>query len=70
MPPIILALAKVCSLFQAVHVDELIVLPAQHPLVDKYDLSHLKGIISGAAPMGAELEEAAAKRLGYAIRYD
>jgi acyl-CoA synthetase (AMP-forming)/AMP-acid ligase II len=37
---------------------------AKHPLVDKYDLSSLEWITSGAAPLGAEIEEACAKRLG------
>ena len=37
---------------------------AKHPLIDEYDLSSLKLIFSGAAPLGAELEEAVSKRLG------
>jgi len=37
---------------------------AKHPLVDRYDLSSLEMIMSGAAPLGAELEEACAARLG------
>ena len=36
---------------------------AKHPLVDKYDLSSLEMINSGAAPMGPELERACATRL-------
>jgi acyl-CoA synthetase (AMP-forming)/AMP-acid ligase II len=36
---------------------------AKHPIVDNYDLSSLKLIMSGAAPLGQELSEAAAKRL-------
>jgi acyl-CoA synthetase (AMP-forming)/AMP-acid ligase II len=36
---------------------------AKHPLVDRFDLSALKFINSGAAPLGAELEEACSKRL-------
>ena len=35
----------------------------KHPLVDKYDVSSLKVIISGAAPLGAELTQACAARL-------
>lgn len=35
----------------------------KHPLVDKYDLSHLRTITSGAAPLGADLEIACMKRL-------
>jgi len=37
---------------------------AKHPLVDNYDLSSLEVIMSGAAPLGSELAEAAAERLG------
>ena len=37
---------------------------AKHPLIDEYDLSSLKTIMSGAAPLGADLAEAAATRVG------
>ena len=37
---------------------------AKHPLVAQYDLSSLKQLFSGAAPLGAELAEEAGKRLG------
>eukprot|EP00644_Phytophthora_capsici_P002861 jgi/Phyca11/536554/estExt2_fgenesh1_pg.C_PHYCAscaffold_550069 len=37
---------------------------AKHPLVDKYDLSCLKYIGAGGAPMGTEVEEAVFKRIG------
>jgi acyl-CoA synthetase (AMP-forming)/AMP-acid ligase II len=37
---------------------------AKHPLVDNYDLSSLKSIFSGAAPLDASLERACAERLG------
>jgi acyl-CoA synthetase (AMP-forming)/AMP-acid ligase II len=36
---------------------------AKHPLVDQYDLSKLDIVMSGAAPLSAELSEAAAARL-------
>jgi acyl-CoA synthetase (AMP-forming)/AMP-acid ligase II len=36
---------------------------AKHPMVDNFDLSHLKTIISGAAPLSADLQEAVTKRL-------
>ena len=36
---------------------------AKHPLVDKYDLSSLKQVFSGAAPLSAELAQEAAKRI-------
>jgi acyl-CoA synthetase (AMP-forming)/AMP-acid ligase II len=37
---------------------------AKHPLVDGYDLSKLRTIMSGAAPLGPELQRACAERLG------
>lgn len=40
---------------------------AKHPSVDKYDLSSLKLIMSGAAPLSAELQAAAAKRLNCVV---
>jgi acyl-CoA synthetase (AMP-forming)/AMP-acid ligase II len=40
---------------------------AKHPLVDDFDLSSLKYICSGAAPLGAEVAQACADRLGCAV---
>jgi acyl-CoA synthetase (AMP-forming)/AMP-acid ligase II len=40
---------------------------AKHPLVDKYDLSSLEGIMSGAAPLGGELAQAVEERLGCVV---
>lgn len=37
---------------------------AKHPLVDDFDMSSLRGIMSGAAPLDADLGHAVAKRLG------
>jgi acyl-CoA synthetase (AMP-forming)/AMP-acid ligase II len=37
---------------------------AKHPMVDKYDLSALKSVFSGAAPLDASLERACTGRLG------
>ena len=37
---------------------------AKHPMVDKYDLSELKSVFSGAAPLDASMEEACTERLG------
>lgn len=37
---------------------------AKHPLVDQYDLSSLTELMSGAAPLGADLAEAVIARLG------
>lgn len=37
---------------------------AKHPVVDQYDLSHVRQIFSGAAPLSAELAAEASGRLG------
>ncbi|RME46998.1 MAG: 4-coumarate--CoA ligase family protein [Chloroflexi bacterium] len=37
---------------------------AKHPIVDQYDLSKLKMITSGAAPLGEDVARACAERLG------
>ncbi|MEP6064949.1 MAG: AMP-binding protein [Paracoccaceae bacterium] len=40
---------------------------AKHPMIDEFDLGDLEQIFSGAAPMGAELSDAVAKRLNCAM---
>ena len=40
---------------------------AKHPLVDQFDLSSLTGVFCGAAPLGADLTQVAAARLGCAV---
>jgi acyl-CoA synthetase (AMP-forming)/AMP-acid ligase II len=40
---------------------------AKHPLIDQYDLSSLEWVRCGAAPLGAELEQACAERLGCSV---
>ena len=42
----------------------IVVAMAKHPLVDSYDLSALRQVFSGAAPLSAELALAAGRRLG------
>jgi acyl-CoA synthetase (AMP-forming)/AMP-acid ligase II len=37
---------------------------AKHPLIDEYDLSSLNTVMSGAAPLDADLGHAVAKRIG------
>jgi acyl-CoA synthetase (AMP-forming)/AMP-acid ligase II len=37
---------------------------AKHPMVDDHDLSSLKQVVSGAAPLGADLAQAATDRIG------
>ncbi|KAL0270405.1 UNVERIFIED_CONTAM: hypothetical protein PYX00_007826 [Menopon gallinae] len=44
-------------------VPPLVVFLAKHPLVDKYDLSSLKRIVSGAAPLSKDVQKAAQERL-------
>jgi acyl-CoA synthetase (AMP-forming)/AMP-acid ligase II len=41
---------------------------AKNPVIEKYDLSSLKIIFSGAAPLGEELSRLCIKRLGCSIR--
>jgi acyl-CoA synthetase (AMP-forming)/AMP-acid ligase II len=41
---------------------------AKHPMVDDYDLSVIDVLLSGAAPLDAELAEAVGKRLGCKVR--
>ena len=41
---------------------------ARHPMVDQFDLSSLKFVTSGAAPMGAELEAGCAVRIGCLVK--
>jgi acyl-CoA synthetase (AMP-forming)/AMP-acid ligase II len=40
---------------------------AKHPLVDQYDASSLSTIVSGAAPLDAELGNAVARRMGVQV---
>lgn len=40
---------------------------AKTPLIDKYDISSLRKIFSGAAPLGGELAEVASRRVGCPI---
>ena len=42
----------------------IVVALAKHPIVDQYDLSHVRQIFSGAAPLSAELAAEASGRLG------
>jgi acyl-CoA synthetase (AMP-forming)/AMP-acid ligase II len=40
---------------------------AKHPIIDEYDLSSLKFVMSGAAPLDADLGQAVADRLGCSV---
>jgi acyl-coenzyme A synthetase/AMP-(fatty) acid ligase len=53
---------------QRVHVVPPIVLAlAKHPIVDKYDLSSLKAVVSAAAPLSEALTQECQKRLKVAV---
>jgi len=41
---------------------------AKHPLVDQYDLKHVKYILSGAAALSSDIEKLLSKRLGIPVR--
>lgn len=62
-------LAKFLSLVQEYHVTRAHLVPpivlalAKHPMIDQYDLSSLRAVLSGAAPLGAEIQETATSRL-------
>jgi acyl-CoA synthetase (AMP-forming)/AMP-acid ligase II len=48
-------------------VPPIVVLLAKHPAIDKYDLSSVKRAFSGAAPLDADLAQAASKRVGFRL---
>ncbi|MFT4978929.1 MAG: acyl-CoA synthetase (AMP-forming)/AMP-acid ligase II [Myxococcota bacterium] len=62
-------LVQMLSLVQKHRISRLYLVPpivlalAKHPIIDTFDLSSVRQIFSGAAPLGGELAEAAAKRL-------
>lgn len=63
-------LEELCQLIEKHKVTSLMLVPpialllAREPIVAKYDMSSLNLVISGAAPLGAELEKELEKRLG------
>jgi 4-coumarate--CoA ligase len=54
--------SKKVTLFFAV--PPMVLALAKHPIIDQYDLSSLRLVFSGAAPLGAELGQEAADRIG------
>ncbi len=66
-------LAQFLGLVQRYRATRLLLVPpiilalAKHPLVADFDLSSVRSILSGAAPLGAELSRAAANRLGVPV---
>ncbi len=64
--PLFLKLCQDHRVPQVFVVPPVVLAMAKHPLVDQFDLSALRYLFSGAAPLGASLAEAAAARLGVA----
>jgi len=66
-------LVQMLELTQQHRITQLFLVPpivlalAKHPVVDGYDLSSVRRIFSGAAPLGGEVAEAAARRLGCSV---
>ncbi len=67
-------LVQMLTLVQAHRISQLFLVPpvvlalAKHPIVEAYDLSSVRQIFSGAAPLGGELAEAVEARLRCAVR--
>lgn len=67
-------LQKFLELIQDYKVTRAFVVPpivlalAKHPVVDKFDLSSLDCLMSGAAPLGGDLEQACAARLNCLVK--
>ena len=59
-----LALLQQYRITRAFVVPPLVLALARHPAVDRYDLSSLRMMLSGAAPLDVELETACARRVG------
>lgn len=66
--PLFLELIKEHQPNRAHLVPPIILALAKHPLVDQYDFSSLKCIMSAAAPLGLDIELAAKQRLGCEIK--
>ncbi|XP_038122715.1 4-coumarate--CoA ligase 1-like [Culex quinquefasciatus] len=62
-PDLFLCTIQKYEIMGAALVPPLMVFLAKHPLVDKYDLSCLRAISCGAAPLSKEIEEMVLKRL-------
>ena len=66
-------LAQMLELTQTRKMTQLFLVPpiilalAKHPIVDQYDTSSVRRLFSGAAPLGGEIADAAAKRLGCTV---
>src|SRR5437764_6598417 len=63
----VLALLEAHRITRAFVVPPLVLALANDPAVDRYDVSSLRGVMSGAAPLDAALEAACARRLSCAL---
>ncbi len=63
-----LALIQTHRITYANVVPPIVLALAKHPLVDNYDLSSLRSVFSGAAPLGDDLAGACAARVGARVR--
>jgi acyl-CoA synthetase (AMP-forming)/AMP-acid ligase II len=67
-------LAKFLEIIQTYKITRGFVVPpivlalAKHPIVDQYDLSSLECLMSGAAPLGIDVQVAASKRLNCIVK--
>ena len=59
-----LGLVQEHKITRAYLVPPIVLALAKHPLVDKYDLSSIEVILSGAAPLGEDMQQAVRDRLG------
>ena len=66
--PLFLQLIQDHRVTRAFLVPPIVLALAKHPIVDDYDLSSLQTIFCGAAPLGADLSQAAASRLDCIIK--
>ena len=62
--PAFLGMLQEHRITRAYVVPPIVLALAKHPLVDEFDLSSVEYVLSGAAPLSADLEEACANRLG------
>lgn len=62
-----LELTQVHQITRLFLVPPIVLALAKHPIIDKYDLSSVQQVFSGAAPLSGELGEAVAARLGCTV---
>ena len=62
--PAFLSMLQEHRITRAYAVPPIVLALAKHPLVDEFDLSSVEYVLSGAAPLSADLEVACAGRLG------